>query len=725
MSATSVRMPGPGVLEQLWSHPLITVTNLALAGWANLRWQMYRHPWISRLAFLLVLWMIAMMLGAQQAMAADNGSTSPYGFAGPVLKDSAGVPVGQYLRLPIDRGDVWTFQKTLVSFPTELIWAGHVFYVTWMIAVVQYILSFEWANTITAPLNAIAEGLQGLIAQFNFIPFFFFLAAFITGLMMLRGKIASGLIEFSLAVILSILATGIMSNPVATITGPDGAITKTQQWGGEIAVAITSTPIKKPGESTPPAPPQRPGQTVDAKDVLNATISAELVDAFIRIPAQTISFGYALTGKCGQVFDEQMKAKDPRKEETAVRDKVGECDPAAKNFVQNPSGGMVINALIVAAGSGILNLFVVVLAGFFVFSIFSTCWNGLKSMVQVVKGILPGLARTGFWYSIAGMGTSLLMLVFALMFLAGYLKLVVAALELTSGIGMVMQMTLVTWFIIIGLGMLFVIRSKAKKAGESLGERLSRIGMNTKEREAKRTPVRNLASAALPMLPFAVSAMTSKKPTLQRRPVLAGAAGSSGGLADMGEQFRSRPAGGGEISASPTRLALTSFEAGPDSSGGPRPGPKGRPPKMGPSSNPGVPESVANPMPNPVEESKARTARRRSKVAGFVATAATFIPGGGAVVTGGKIAAKAAAGVAERKAERASAQASGPGDRTTGPRISVSPNGQGSVDNPLVGRVIYSPPPVKQAPNNKRRATQTAQAVRVAQRLNKLRQAVK
>lgn len=745
--------------ELAYTSPLSALLTLCSRVAEGLRWLMYRHPWWTRVVFVVFLWFTATILGAQQAMAADSSGSYGINVAG--LKDSHGVPISSYVRLPIDRGDVWTGWKTVISIPTELLWAAHLFYVTWLISLVNYILSFDWVQIIAAPFNAIAIGLQDLIAAFNFIPFFLFVAALVTGVMMLKGKLATGMLEFALAVTLSILATGILSNPVALITGPEGAIAKAQQWGGEIAIAVTSTPITKPGES----PPGRDGsldlvgKQISAKDVLNDTISAELIDAFIRVPAQTIAFGHALNAKCGQVFDDQMKAKDPVKEETAVRDKVGECDPLAKMVVQNPSYMQPVSAAVVGSGAGILNLFTVVLAFFFIWSVISNLWNGLKLMLQVVKGILPAFARTGFWYGISGLGTSLLMFVFALLFLAGYLKFVVSALEMTSALGMVMQMTLINLLLITGLVMLFVIKRRAKKAGESLGKRLSRIGMNTKDKETRRNPVGAFAQAAAPFAPMLMGMKGKTKTPMANAPQRSI---ETPGLTDLGERFKARPSSAPALTSSP-RLALTSFDAGPDVPQGPRPGPKGRPPKMGPISTPGAPGQGPKGEPeNPLEVRRERNARWRSKIASTAATAASFIPGGGAVVAGAKVVTQAASVAADQKAAKASAERarSQTGNGARSSRIRVGENGRGSVDSPLEGKIVYTPgqegpfPSTAQRPAGQRgrafdtppqrsqkpkgpslekqaadraraRARRTSQSIQIAQRLARARKGLK
>lgn len=697
-----VTRQGPKPLEFFLNHPWIATINASFILWEVVRFWIYRHPKTSRISAAVAFIALMEIMGAQAAYASVPSEITGPGLSLAGLKDSHGIPIYQYMQLPLDRGDVWTFQKTLISYPIDLLWSGHLFYITLVLSVVTYILSFEWVTILATPLGTMADSLQTLMTEVKWIPFALLITAFATGIAMLKGKTSSAVIEFTLAIVLALLATGVLANPVTTLTGPTGAITQAQEWGGKLAISITVPADEQPQD----------GSKFDAKTVLTDSVSASLVDMFARQPTQIIAFGKKLDAACSEKFDTEMKKKNPFNGGNSVRDSVGDCDADAKAYVQNPNFNQILSTYTIGSGSVVLFIFMIILSCLFVYTVLSALWSAFKLMIQTLLGILPYIARTGFWYGLAGIASSVLLMVFAMIFLAGYLRLTVLVLQSTSALGMTLQMTVINMTLIAGLVILFIMRHKAKKAGETLGDRLNKIGKSGTRKEPSR-PVTEFTKAVAPMVtPFISDALRNKK-TLVANKAQPKVAPPIDDLTDLGETGAARPQPqnasrtGAAIKTGTAPKALT---AGNDIPGNSNPGPRtppGAPIPAGPKTPMPTLGSAATPAAKAAK--KAERSKKVAKGMEVASLAASFIPGGGAVVAGVKMGAKVGSAAASSKSQ-ADAQ------KAAKPRISVNNAGQGSVEKPLEGKIVYNPP---------QRTQQSAHAVALAAKFAKLRAAAK
>lgn len=660
--------------QALLRRPAVFRINLfALIG-AEIRFWLYQHPVLRRTASVLFLWFVFLYAGATAAFAADGtGQASGLFIPTTGIHDTHGIGIEKYMSLPLDRGDVWTPQKMWVTSMLDILWVGHIFYVAVLFALVKFLLAFEWVDFIATPLNGIAVSFQALVTQFHWIPFALIVTAFVAGIYMLRGKFSSGLIECVIAVFIAIAATGVLANPVATITGPDGFLNSAKTWGGEIAVAITTDPGT------------RPDTTMSADKVLAENVIAQLVDTYVRVPAQTVTFGHVLTGDCDKAFDKNFGERNPvNVAETNVRDRVGECDKDAKEYVQSPVITKVGVMAHIQLGSFFMTVLIYGLAFYIISSVFSSLWNGLKAMFMSLVAVLPATSRTGLWRSIIGMYSACVMIIGALVLLAGYLKVLVSITAVTSRFGIVLQMSFVNISVLIFLVALWRMHRKAKKTGETLAQRLGKLGIGNAADQPKSQPIRKLAERAEPWVRDAWrDARLTKAFTTHSQPQppqrgFPSPMPSQSAFTDLGERFTPK---------SPP-LALGSRVL-PALTPGPGPGPDGDPgnPAPGPGGGGNSPESGGS------------TAAKVASGLNLVGTAAQFIPhpAGKAVATAAKI------GSATARAKAASAPATHP--QPTGPRrITVDSRGRGAVERPLEGTIIDAPPPAQPAARSIRNA---------------------
>lgn len=439
-------------------------TLTALLGPAG-RWAS-RHPRWSAVIVFAVFDLLAMVFGNSYAYAADGGSLAPF-LPGGDIQDSAGVPLVEYSMLPLDRGDMMTYQKTIISSIVDFIWVGHLGAIAWMISFLDWLLSFEWVAWLATPFDSLATIVASYTGAVNWVPFALLITGFVVFIAIAKGRYAGGFIEILLSCVCAVLAAGLLANPVASLTAAGGALEKAQDYGSEIAAAVVTDD----------------GQTDDGEltgaDILSASVTTQLADIFVRIPAQTIAFGRSLAGDCDQVFTDTMKSDSPASGgESTVRDRVGDCDEEAKNYVQNPNMGSVATAGIISTGGIALFILAMGMALLFIVTVFFFLIEAIKTQWNVLIGILP-VSRAPLWKSLMGTVMGLVSIVAMVVVIAAYLKILISILNATASLGIVMQMQFVNMIIIVLLILLWKVRSSAKKAGVTMAEQLSKLGLST------------------------------------------------------------------------------------------------------------------------------------------------------------------------------------------------------------------------------------------------------
>lgn len=489
-----------------------------------------RHPRWSIVIAIAAVNAVFVVFSTSYAWAADGGGPLAPFLPGGTLHDSAGVAVVNYSVLPLDRGDAFTPLKAIPTTLIDMIWTYHLAFVAWMLWFLEWLLNFEWVAWIAEPFNALAVVVQDLLGQVAWIPLALAVTGLVAGTALLAGKYAAGFLELLISAVCVVLATGLLANPVATLTATGGALDKAQDYSAEVAAAVVSDRGK----------PSSVGG-----DVLSESVTTQLVDIFVRLPAQTVTFGHTLTGQCATIFNDTMNASAPvAGGENEVRDRVGECDPAAKNYVENPNFGAVFAAATIATGGTALYGFAVIVAALLIVTVIFFLIAALKTMWNVYLGMLP-VNRYPLWRSLGDVATGLISIFVIVVAIAAYLKILVDVLLVTSSMGIIAQMMFVNIVMIVLMILLWRIRSTAKKAGRSLAEQLSRVGLQS---GGARQNDRALGAAAMStVVSSGMNLIGRRKPTPAVSPIDArsinifGMPGRGSAVEDIGEMTTVRP----------------------------------------------------------------------------------------------------------------------------------------------------------------------------------------
>ncbi|WP_449406895.1 hypothetical protein [Microbacterium maritypicum] len=450
------------------------------------RW-IRRHP-LRTVAILVGIWTITSILGGNVILAyaadGDGGTTLP--FLAPIdAKDSSGISIAQYVSLPMDRGGVFDPIKAFLAQTVDAIWVANLTGLSWGLWFMQFIVTLEWIDWIAPPIEAIFQMLSGLLSQIGWIPVGLALAAIIGFVAVMRGRVAAGATDMAISVAASVLAVTLLANPIGMITGHDGGLRTAQAWGGSIAASISSGDAsfldKMPSPET-------------AREVVSEALIGQIMDAWVRYPAQEIVFGQLLEGSCATAFNDAMIASKPFEDGAAVRDAIRPCAPDAAEYASNTNIGFVITAGIAAGGSSALNFLSLILGMVLLLASGFTLWSAGKWLFSTYAAIAPGIARRAWWSSALGILAGLFSIGASIVLVSGFLSITTSmmmALAETTPLSTLAQMIVINAVVLTMAIALIWNFHKARKAGEKLSERLARLGLGKSADRAH--PIRDRA----------------------------------------------------------------------------------------------------------------------------------------------------------------------------------------------------------------------------------------
>lgn len=448
------------------------------AGWlyqlVKLQHWAKRHPRVS--ATMITLGIIVLLSTASSVQAvADDGKDSapPYMYDDDPVKDSKGVPLYSYSKLPLDYSDALHPGRKLPGMIVDFFWGFNIMAVNWVLRFLDWVLTFQWMSWITTPVEGFADIFKTHLTGLGWVSMALALSALVCVLVMWGGRVGAGMIDMGISVMCAILAAGIFANPITYLTSDDGPLEKVQTWGAELANdfiddddADTSDDAEEEDE--------------EEGDIISHAVSGSLSSIFVRRASQEISFGHELEGECNDIFTEQMKKNSPvAGGKDKVRKEVGKCDEQAKNYVTNPSFSQVITTLIIMGGSfGIFGIGTV-LALIIIATVVITLWEGCRVMWNVFIAILPGVGRYGLWASIAGMFFSAFSILLFLLLTGAFIRFITDALDKLreQGLGITQSMGFASFICIALAGLLIYLFVKRQHAANGLASFLSRFGL--------------------------------------------------------------------------------------------------------------------------------------------------------------------------------------------------------------------------------------------------------
>lgn len=423
----------PGIRLE-WPRPV-----RAAAHWV------WSRRWARRLVILTTVWHLfgAILLALAPVAEADNGSgTSTLGNWLGFMKihDSHGIDASQYY-LSIDEGGATSPIKAMWSWITTLEYTAYQGFVLIAIWLIKQALSFKWLDLVTSPISDIADAVTSLTGQLHMRPLMLTLAGLAVALWLFRGRYATGLYELLMSLIIAAGVLGFLANPVATLAGKDGLISKAKDYSLEVATGISND-----------------GNTNGNPDAQIDALTAKLTDTFLRQPTQLLNFGRVIdtskqdgTAECIKAFDEAYLGKSSERStlgqvrdgivdniplvggaadsvlpggddaKSRIRDAVGKCPQGdqMKDYADNPGPEQAFGTMFLLPAAGLVFSFAILLAGRVVIASFIALWNGVRLIPGAILGIAP-MFRTQLLRALADIAMALLQICFAIIFTCAY-----------------------------------------------------------------------------------------------------------------------------------------------------------------------------------------------------------------------------------------------------------------------------------------------------------------
>ena len=366
------------------------------------------------------------------------------------LTDSRGVNLWNYELAINFKADIFDPGTSVSAMFTEFLWKGYLGCTALSIWFLDWVLSFDWLAVIMGPLTAIGDALRDVIARFGLAPAFLMLAGLVGGVFVMRGKIARGIYEMLMGVLIVALSTTALANPLQLVAGPDGWIYQARDHTMELVGAMGD----------------------QAQTDQNA-ITSELITTFVRQPAQLISFGQILDGTSCEGTYTDVVASGPYGYDSTIRDKVKECSSSAGAYAETPNGGMVTSALIQSPAGLVVLLIAILIGGTVMLSLVTTVLAALKAIINLVLAVLPGGARRPLAHAFAEVFIGIAVFVFAMFFLGVYLMVIQSVFRAHDGEP---SKAFVIMLIVMGLGLIAFLRYRRalKAATNRLTEWMSK-----------------------------------------------------------------------------------------------------------------------------------------------------------------------------------------------------------------------------------------------------------
>ena len=418
--------------------------------------------WAGRVAAAAALMSVVLLAAAGPVWAFGADGSGQLGQTPPVLSwieltDSRGISIWNY-ELSLDRGGVTSPDKFFWSAVTDSAWGAYRSWCALALWFLDWVLSFDWLRIIAAPLLTAGDAMQSVVAQIGATKALLTITAVAAVVWMMCGRWATGIWELAIALVIASLASGVFAQPVRMLAGDRGLIAQSQQWGLSL-----STTLANHGE---PA-----GQNAEQ---LRKAQMGQLVDTFVRAPTQLVNFGRVLDGgKCEDVYNEALKG-GPYGTKSTIRDKVNGCDRALGEYAAQPTASMGLGSLLFMPASVVVLLLTIVLAGSVIAAGCNAMFQGLKAIVTLVTGLLPGGGRGSLMLTAAETVIAMVIILFTGVFLGIFLQVVQALFKSGSGESFPRTFAIVDIVLVVGIVIYRRQRQRLKDAAHRTAALLSK-----------------------------------------------------------------------------------------------------------------------------------------------------------------------------------------------------------------------------------------------------------
>lgn len=413
--------------------------------------------WMRRLVTVGLLGMGIVLALAGSAAAADGGESDRNAFSWIDIEDSNGVPVWKYA-LDFDEGG-WTspgksFWASIIGF----MWGLYKIVVLIPLWLLDWVLQMSWIQILSTPALILGDAMQQMVDQFGLTRVFLMVTVMVAGLMVFRGRVATGIYEICASMIMAALALGLLAQPVQLIAGPGGWLEQTHRAGLEISVTLSNA-------------------STDEKlttDQLREQQMAMLADVFVSKPYQVVNFGQVLDGECEAKYAEAMRDKEFGQAPEA-RDAIEDCDEDAAEYASNPSSEAMVPVWVFVPGAAAIMVLSMMVAGAVLLAGANAIFQSIKLVLTLLTGLLPGKARGPVWATFANTLVALALVVGCSAFLGGFIVMVRAIFDrgAEDNLSPLAAFAMVDVVLIVGAIVFWQWRRQVSRAAGRLAEAMS------------------------------------------------------------------------------------------------------------------------------------------------------------------------------------------------------------------------------------------------------------
>ncbi|PSL01369.1 hypothetical protein CLV30_11499 [Haloactinopolyspora alba] len=414
------------------------------------------------------------------------------------------------IKLALNGGGLTELGTVFFKFIMEMLWAAYQACMRMIAWFANFAMEMTWLETIRGPFEAIEDVLQDILRSYNLYATMLVITAFICIIWMARGRWGQGILELFVALVIanyaiaSVGSTETDTTPVVTTSpielmigggGHDGLVYESRDFGTSV-VGQLDNEIESHGEDEGYVA-MSPGQSI--------------VKSFLWYPVQLVNFGEVLSHECQTAYALVLRALGNGKGEgdgdelaSVLRDRVpgdkgeraadavgddvkydseawavpGACEHEDEEYYKDQANiDGVITQWFLGPSVGLLALVILVMAGAVVLAGINAVVQCFKLLLALLVAILPRGGRRSLWVTIGSAATSLLIVVFTIIFLGTFLAVVQQILNVgeNTPVGEVIgTFLLVDILLVVGLIIFWRGRKSVAQSNEKMADAMGK-----------------------------------------------------------------------------------------------------------------------------------------------------------------------------------------------------------------------------------------------------------
>lgn len=296
---------------------------------------------VTAVALAAVLCMT--MFSAGEAFA--NAGVDQVTVGGEAQTDSYGVPLKNY-QMDLDDGGFKNMGdpgKHLTLWVVESSWSIHLFCVDIVMWLLDTSHAATWLGFLVEPMHQASLVIRDVFMDMG-APGMILAGAMLVGLIgVLRGRMATAIVEMVITCIAVALFLGVVTDPVRSFTGEKGILNLAPQIGQKVSSEIVNVidwrnNDRDQGHDTPSMGNPRP-----TRPDTNAyqDLTTKTADAFVRKPYEILMFGQPVPQQCQSVLTDVLKEGPYDDRSGEIRKAVVDCDETLEPATKQSTRAMV------------------------------------------------------------------------------------------------------------------------------------------------------------------------------------------------------------------------------------------------------------------------------------------------------------------------------------------------------------------------------------------------